>query len=85
MAQTTQKDVITRLTEAISDLPGSAKLTEAVQGVRDRVDELQRRVRSLDPLERRVTELERRLDELTKKSAAGTTSKRTPAAKKSAS
>lgn len=66
MAQTTQqKDVIGRLTDVLSDLPGGPKLTEAVQAVRERVDELQRRIRSLDPLERRVTELERRLDELT--------------------
>jgi len=83
MAQTTQqKDVLTRLTEAVSDLPGSAKLIDAVQSVRDRVDELQRRVRSLDPLERRVTELERRLDELTKAQRA-TPKTKTSAAKKS--
>lgn len=72
-----QKDVISRLAETgeealqrLSDLPGGARLVDAGNALRDRVDELTRRVRSLDPLERRVAELERRLDELSKPRAA---------------
>jgi hypothetical protein len=66
-----QKDVITRLADAgeealqrLGDIPGTSRLLEAVDGLRDRLNDLQRKVRSLDPLERRVAELERRLDEL---------------------
>jgi hypothetical protein len=65
------KDLFTRLTEAgeeaihkIADMPGAAKLTEAVNTLRTRVDELQKRVRGLDELEERIVKLERRVDEL---------------------
>ncbi len=71
-----QKDVIARLAETgeealqrLAELPGGARFVEAANTLRDRVDELTRRMRSLDPLERRVAELERRLDELSKPSA----------------
>jgi hypothetical protein len=65
------KDLFTRLAEVgedaiqrIADMPGATKLTDAVNGLRSRVDELQRRVRGLDELERRVSVLEQRVDEL---------------------
>ncbi len=83
-----QKDVIARLAETgeealhrLTELPGGARVVEAANALRDRVDELSKRVRSLDPLERRVAELERRLDELSKPKAAART--RTTAARKS--
>ncbi len=72
-----QKDVIARLTETgeealqrLAELPGGARLVEAGTALRDRVDELSKRMRSLDPLERRVAELERRLDQLSGPKAA---------------
>jgi hypothetical protein len=78
-----QKDVITRLAETgeealhkIVELPGGARVVEAANALRDHVDELSRRVRSLDPLEKRVAELERKLNELSKP-------KRPPAARRS--
>lgn len=40
---------------------------DVVGGLRDRVDDVYKRVRSLDPLEKRVRELERRLDEIAPK------------------
>jgi hypothetical protein len=91
-----QKDVITRLAETgeealqkLADLPGGSKLVEAGNVLRDRVDELSRRMRSLDPLERRVAELERRLDALSKPKPAtrgrtATTARKTTSARKSA-
>jgi hypothetical protein len=90
-----QKDVIARLAETgeeaiqkLAELPGGARLVEAGNALRDRVDELSKRMRSLDPLERRVAELERRLDELSgtkpsrarKTSATRSTAARKPAA-----
>ncbi len=75
-----QKDVFGRLASVVTDMPGSAKLLDAVHAVRERLDDMQARIRSLDPLERRVTELERRLDELT-----GGPGKKRTAAKKTAS
>ncbi len=69
--QPQSKDLFTRLAEAgeeaihkIADFPGGAKLTETVNTLRTRVDELQKRVRGLDELEQRIAELERRVDEL---------------------
>jgi TolA-binding protein len=69
--QPQSKDLFTRLAEAgeeaihkISDFPGAAKLTETVNTLRTRVDELQKRVRGLDELEQRLAELERRVDKL---------------------
>jgi|SRR5581483_2716671 len=74
-----QKDVITRLAETgeealqrLAELPGGTRVVEAANALRERVDDLSKRIRSLDPLEKRVTELERRLDELSKPARAGT-------------
>ena len=69
-----QKDVLQRLADSgeealqkfIADLPGGTKVVGAANSLFARVDELSKRVRSLDPLEKRVAELERRLDALTK-------------------
>jgi len=71
MGQALQKDFLTRLADAgedaiarLGDFPGGQRFVEASHALRERLDELQQRVRSLDPLERRVTELERRLEAL---------------------
>jgi uncharacterized protein involved in exopolysaccharide biosynthesis len=86
-----QKDVLQRLADSgeeafqkfIADLPGGSKVVGAANSLFARVDELTKRVRSLDPLERRVAELERRLDALTKpKPKARTTTRRTTTARK---
>jgi hypothetical protein len=84
-----QKDVIQRLADSgeealqkfIADLPGGSKVVGAANSLFARVDELTKRVRSLDPLERRVAELEKRLDALTKPKAKPA-AKRTTAARK---
>jgi hypothetical protein len=77
MATGESKDLLTRLAdrgeEAISrlaDAPGADRLLGVAQSLRDRLDEMQRRLRGLDELERRVAELERRVDELGAPSAA---------------
>jgi hypothetical protein len=85
-----QKDVITRLAEQgeeafqrIAELVGGARFVEAMNGMRDRVDDMSKRLRSLDPLEKRVAELERRLDALSRPARAATTRKTTSTAAKS--
>jgi hypothetical protein len=94
MAQRKQqqdKDVLHRLADSgeealqkfIGDLPGGNKVVGAANSLFARVDELTKRMRSLDPLERRVAELERRLDALDKPKPAAkrkTAAKRKPAA-----
>jgi hypothetical protein len=85
-----QDDMISRLAHTgeealhkLAELPGGAKFLEAANALRDRVDELAVRIRSLDPLEKRVTELERRLDELSKPaSRSRSATARRPAARR---
>jgi hypothetical protein len=85
-----QKDVITRLAEQgeeafqrIAELVGGARFVEAMNGMRDRVDDMSKRIRSLDPLEKRVAELERKLDALSKPARPATTRKTTAKSTKS--
>lgn len=68
-----QKDLLTRLSdvgeEALSRVAGSsatARVVETVGGMRERLDEMQRKVRGIDELEQRVAKLEKRVDELAK-------------------
>ena len=71
MARKRQKDLITRLAEAgeealdrLQEMPGGQRMLEATHALRDRVDEVAKRLRKLDPLEKRVAALERRLKAL---------------------
>ncbi|HXY79780.1 MAG TPA: hypothetical protein VEH55_00280, partial [Gaiellaceae bacterium] len=80
MAQPRRTDLLGRLAdiseEAIQRLqeaPGADKLIGTLNTIRDRVDELQRRVRGLEDLERRLAALERKVDKLSK---AGATARR---------
>ena len=66
------KDLLTRLADAGEDAiarlvetPGADRVVGYANAMRDRVDELQKKVRGIDELERRVAELERRLEEAT--------------------
>ena len=56
----------------ITELPGAKQLTDRVAALTKGLDDVQKRLRSLDPLERRVTQIEKRLDKLEGK---GTTRK----------
>jgi acyl carrier protein phosphodiesterase len=71
-----QKDMITRLAEQgeeafqrIAEAFGGVRFVETMNGMRERVDDMSKKIRSLDPLEKRVAELERRLDALSKPAA----------------
>jgi phage shock protein A len=82
-----EKNILTRLADAgedaiarLGDAPGADRMLGAVNTMRDRTDELQRRLRGVDELEKRVAELERRLDALAPKRT--TAAARKPAAKK---
>jgi uncharacterized protein YoxC len=68
-----QKDLLTRLSdvgeEALSRVAGSSttsRVLDTVGGMRERLDDVQRKVRGLDALEKRVAKLEKRVDELSK-------------------
>jgi hypothetical protein len=83
------KDLITKLADRgedvvgkLGDFPAAQRLVEAAGGMRERVDELQRRLRGLDALETRVAALEKKVDQLSGPPKRATARK--PAAKKPA-
>lgn len=81
------KDLLSRLADAgeeaiqrLSESPGADRVTGVAHAMRDRMDELQKRVRGVDALEKRVAELEMRLEEL----AGARRAARVPATRKKA-
>jgi hypothetical protein len=70
------EDAIQRL----SDAPGADRVLGAVNTMRDRLDELQKRVRGLEELEKRLAALEKKVEKLGKSaSASASRSKASPA------
>ena len=75
------EDVVGRL----GDFPAAQRLLQSAGGLKERVDELQRRIRGLDALERRVTALEKKVDQLSgtsKRAAPKRGAAKKPAAKR---
>jgi phage shock protein A len=80
MAAREPKDLLTMLADRgeeaiqrLSDAPGADRLLGAAQALRDRMDEMQKRIRGIDALEKRVAELEQKVEAL----SAPSTPKRT--------
>jgi polyhydroxyalkanoate synthesis regulator phasin len=61
--------------QRLSDAPGGDRLVGALNATRERVDELQKRVRGLETLEKRLSALERKVDKLATGSSSRSTSK----------
>ena len=59
--------------QRLSDVPGADRAMTAINALRERTDELQRRVRGLEALESRLADLEQRVDELSGPTAKKTT------------
>lgn len=83
-----QKDIIGRLAdvgeEAFSRVAGSqttARVVESVASLRERMDDVQRKVRGLDELEKRVAKLEKQVAGLAKPKASRSSSARKPASR----
>jgi hypothetical protein len=62
--------------QRLSDAPGGDRIVGALNATRERVDELQKRVRGLEDLEKRLSALERKVDKLTKGSTSAGSSSR---------
>jgi hypothetical protein len=62
--------------QRLSDAPGGDRLVGALNATRERVDELQKRVRGLEDLEKRLSALERKVDKLAKSSTSAGSSSR---------
>jgi hypothetical protein len=87
MAETNkQKDLLTRLgdagEEAISRVAGSqraSRVLESVGGLRERIEEMQKKVRGIDAIEQRVAKLEKQVADLSKPKRASSASSRSRA------
>ena len=87
MARPKQKNFVERLAGAgeeamqrIGSAPGADKVVGALGTLRDRVDELQKSVRTIDKLEKRLGTIEKRLEKLEGKGSS--TSRKTSSAKR---
>jgi hypothetical protein len=75
--------------QRLGDVPGADRALGAVNALRERTDELQKRVRGLEGLEQRLADLERKVDKLSKASSSSrsaakkTTTTKSSSAKKS--
>jgi hypothetical protein len=56
--------------QRLSDAPGGERLLSVLNATRDRVDELQKRVRGLEDLEKRLAALEQKVEKLGKSSSS---------------
>jgi hypothetical protein len=88
MAGTRRNDLLGRLADIseeavqrLSDTPGADRVLGALNTLRDRTDELQKRVRGVETLEQRIEALERKVESLMKAggAASGTTRRSTKA------
>jgi len=82
------KDLLSRLADLseeavqrLAEAPGADRVLQALKGLADRVDDLQRRTRGFEELEKRLSTLERRVDSLAKPARGGASGSRSRAAK----
>lgn len=78
-----QRNIVDRLADLgeeaiqrIGNAPGGDRVLAAMAGTRDRLDDLQKRVRGLEELDKRVASIERRLDKLEGKKTTSSTATR---------
>jgi hypothetical protein len=71
--------------QRLSEVPGADRAVSAVNVLRERTDELQKRVRGLEGLEQRLADLEKKVDKLSKAQtgSSGTTARKTTTTKSS--
>jgi hypothetical protein len=72
-----KQDLLNRLNDLsesavqrLSEAPGADRALQALKGLGDKVDELQRRTRGFDELEKRLSTLEKRVDSMAKPKSA---------------
>lgn len=83
MARERRQDLLGRLADLseealqrLSEAPGADRVLGPLNSLRDRLDELQRRVRGLEDLERRLAALEKKVERLSKATGASRPARR---------
>jgi uncharacterized protein involved in exopolysaccharide biosynthesis len=84
MATARRNDLLGRLADMseeaiqkLTEMPGADRAVTALNSLRDRTDELQKRVRGLESLEQRLADLERKVDKLSSGSTRSAAKKTT--------
>jgi hypothetical protein len=72
-------DISEEAIQRLSEAPGADRALQALKGLGDRVDELQRRTRGFEELERRLSALEKKVDTLSKAPSRAASAARTRA------
>ena len=79
MADEKRNDLLGKLAELseeamnrLQEAPGGDRVLGTMNAMRERLDDLQRRVRGIDELERRLTALEKKVEKLSKDSGSST-------------
>jgi hypothetical protein len=92
VARPRQKNLVERLADVgeeaiqrIGSAPGGDRLLGAIASMRERVDDLQKRVRGLEGLDKRLAAVERRLDKLEGKGSSPPARKTSSTSKKKSS
>jgi hypothetical protein len=87
-----QKDLLSKLADAgetaihrLTDTPGADRFMGALTAMKDRMDEMQKKIRGLDELERRVAAIERKLDMQTRRPGSSPAKRKTAAASRKTS
>lgn len=80
MAEEKRTDLLGKLAELsedaihrLQDAPGGDRVVGTMNAMKDRLDELQRRVRGIDELEARLSALERKVEKLSKDAGSAKT------------
>ena len=83
MADARSKDLLARLADLseeaiqrLSDAPGADRVAGTLNSLRERLDELQKRMRGLEDLEKRLTALEKKVERLSKSGASSGSARR---------
>ena len=84
MADEKRSDLLGKLAELseeaiqrLQDAPGGDRVVGTMNAMKDRLDELQRRVRGVDELETRLSALERKVEKLAKDAGSSTAQRAT--------
>ena len=83
MARPRQRSIVTRLADVGEDAmqrlggaPGADRVLGSLNSMRERVDDMQKKLRGLDAMEKRVKAIERRLDKLEGKGTTSATARK---------